>query len=124
MAETKTFYVWLIAAKDEFAEQLVSKMVRRGFTIGPLGRQLILRHDDNPACVVAISVYRIPRNDAERKEMTAIGVHNEVTDVIKHIKGKFWGIVVSEQCGCTWNVGNMSLEDEEKAAAIDLKKVN
>jgi hypothetical protein len=115
----KTYYVWIVASKDEFAESLVAKMVRRGFTVGPLGRQLITRHEDNPACVVAMSVYRIPRNDAERKEYTALGIHQEVTDVVKHVKGKFWGIVVSAASDCTWNTGNMSVVAEEEA-----KKVN
>jgi hypothetical protein len=120
----KTYYVWLVAQKDEFAEALVAKMVRRGFTVGPLGRQLITKHDDNPACVVAMSVHRTPRNEQERKEYTAMGVHQEVTDVVKFIKGKFWGIVVSAAADCTWNTGNVSLKQEEDAKSIAAKKVN
>ena len=125
MAEvTKTYYVWLVAQSDDYAEALVAKLVRRGFTIGPLGRALITKHDDNPAAVVAMSIFRIPRNDDERKEWTATGVHEEVCSVMKHIKGKFWGAVVSGASDCTWNVGNMSIHKEEKTQAEALKKVN
>jgi hypothetical protein len=123
-AITKTYYVWVVASKDEFAEALVAKMIRRGFTIGPLGRQLITQHEDNPACVVAMSVWRAPRTDVERKEYTAGGVYTEVTDVIKHVKGKFWGIVVSAATESTWNMGNISLNAEELKQASAAKKVN
>jgi len=123
MAE-KTYYVWVVAQKDEFAEALVAKLVRRGFTIGPLGRQLITKYEDNPACVVALSLYRVPRGDQERKEYTAMGVHQEVCDVMKHIKGKFWGLIVSAATDCTWNVGNISLQKEEAESFEAAKKVN
>jgi len=119
----RTYYVWVIASKDEFAEQLVSKMVRRGFTVGALGRQLITKYEDNPACVVAMSIHRAPRNDVERKEYTAMGIHNEVTDVIKKIKGKFWGIVVSQAGDATWNIGNVSISEEQAELAI-ARKIN
>lgn len=120
----KTYYVWVVAQRDDFAEQLVAKLVRRGYTVGPLGRALITKHDDNPAVVVAMSLFRSPRTDAERKDWNATGVHQEVTDVVKHIKGKFWGIVVSAAADCTWNVGNISLSKEEAAQIEALKKVN
>ena len=119
----RTYYVWVIASKDEYAEQLVSKLVRRGYTVGALGRQLILNHEDNPSCVVAISIHRAPRNETERKEYNALGIHNEVTDVIKRIKGKFWGIVVAAACDATWNIGNVSIREEEAELAA-ARKVN
>ena len=120
----KTYYVWLVASKDEFAEQLCSKLIRRGFTVGPLGRQLITKHDDSPTCVVAMSVYRLPRGEAERKEYTALGIHHEVVDVIKFIKGKFWGIVVSAAADCTWNTGNDSIKANEELELERYKKIN
>jgi hypothetical protein len=120
----KTYHVWLIAHKEAFAEALVAKLIRRGFTIGPLGRQLITSHENNMACVIAMSVFRIARNEAERKEYNAMGVHNEVVDVIKQIKGKFWGIVVSAAEDSTWNMGNCNIEDEQKERFEAAKKVN
>lgn len=122
--QTKTYYVWIIAQKETTAETLVAKMIRRGYTVGPLGRSLITSHSDNPACVVAMTLYRNPKNDQERKDYNALGIHNEVTDVIKLIKGKFWGIVVSTVVECTWNIGNMSLEADQKERFETSKKVN
>ena len=124
VAPRKTYHVWLTAHKEEFAEALVAKLVRRGFTVSACGRQLITRHDDRPACVVAVTLYRAPRNEAERKEYNAPGVHNEVVDVIKQVKGKFWSIVVSAAEDSTWNTGNCSIEDEQKQRFEASKKVN
>lgn len=126
MAETsqvRTFYAWIVAQSSEYAEALVAKMIRRGFTVGPLGRQLITTYEGNAASIIAMSVYRLPRNDQERKEWTAVGVHAEITDVIKCVKGKFWGLIVSGSADCTWNTGNIHLNEEEILQA-QLKKVN
>lgn len=121
---TKAYYVWLTAQNESFAELLVAKLVRRGYTIGPLGRQLIVLNKDNPACVVAISLYRKARTELERKGYNAMGIHDEVVDVIKQIKGKFWSVVVSAAEDATWNIGNCSLEDEQKERLEANKKVN
>ena len=118
------WYVWVTAANSEFAEALCAKLIRRGFTVGPLGRQLITQFDDCPACVVAMSINRVPRSEAEKKEYTAMGVHAEVVDVIKHVKGKFWSLVVSESASCTWNVGNERFSEDEKQRVEAAKKVN
>ena len=97
-----------------------------GWTVGPLARTLILEPDESPACVVALSIHRVPRTKEEEKEYTATGVHAELCDVMKFVKGRFWSLVVSEAAGCTWNVGlgklNEDGTDKEKAEAA--KKVN
>lgn len=123
VAPIKTFYAWVVAQSSEYAEALVAKLIKRGFTVGPLGRQLITTYDGNAASIIAMSIYRIPRNEAEKKEWTALGVHAEVTDTIKVVKGKFWGLIVSSSADCTWNVGNAHLNEEEILQA-QLKKVN
>jgi hypothetical protein len=121
---TTTWFVWCTASSSDFAEALCAKLIRRGFTVGPLGRQLITRFDDCPACVVAMSVIRVPRTEDEKKEYTATGVHSEICDVIKFIKGRFWSLVVSESAGCTWNIGNERTSKDEKDRADSAKKVN
>ena len=118
------YYVWLTASSSECAELLCAKLIRRGFHVGPLGRQLITQHDDNPACVVAFSVHRTPRNDEERAVYNPHGIHAEVVDVVKHIKGRFWSLVVSEATACTWALGNERFSEEEKRRAEQAKKVN
>jgi hypothetical protein len=121
---TGIWYVWVTASQADYAETLCSKLIRRGYTVGPLGRQLITQFDDCPACVVAMSISRAPRTEEEKKEYTATGVHSEVCDVMKHIKGKFWSLVVSESAACTWNIGNERLSKDEKDKAENAKKVN
>jgi hypothetical protein len=123
-SSTSTWYVWLTAGQTDYAEGLCAKLIRRGWTVGPLGRQLITQFDDCPACVVALSIRRDPRNEEEKKEYTALGVHAELCDVMRHIKGKFWSLVVSEAALCTWSIGNARLSKEEKEKAEAAKKVN
>jgi hypothetical protein len=117
------FYAWVTTATDDYAEALCAKLVRRGFYVGPMARHLITSFPDNPAHVVAIVVYRAPRNDDEKKEYTVTGIHAEIVDVIKQLKGKFWSLIVSKAAGCTWNIGNCKLSDEQKVTDM-AKKLN
>lgn len=123
VAPMKTYYAWVVAQSDDYAEALVAKLIRRGFTIGPLGRQLITTYEGSASAVIAMSIYRIPRTEQEKKEWTALGIHAEITDTIKVVKGKFWGLVVSSAGDCTWNVGNAHLNEEEVLQS-QLKKAN
>lgn len=122
-APTKTYHVWVVAQTSDYAEQLVAKLIRRGFTVGPLGRQLITTYEGNAAAIIAMAVQRTPKNEAEKQEWTALGLHQEITDVIKVVKGKYWGLIVSAAAGCTWNTGNIHLNEAEIVQA-QLKKVN
>jgi hypothetical protein len=117
------FFVWVTSSNVDYAEAAVAKLVRRGFTVAPLGRQLITQHVDNPACVIAFSLLRQPRNDEEKKEYTATGIHGEVTDVIRHVKGKWWSLIVSVGAASTWNIGNERSSEAEKVAEA-AKKLN
>lgn len=121
---TSIWYVWMTASQADYVESLCAKLIRRGWTVGPLARYLITQYDDSPSCVVALSIHRVPRDDAEKKEYTAMGVHTEVCDVMKTIKGKFWSLVVSEAAGCTWSIGNERLSKDDKEKAEAAKKVN
>ena len=123
---TGTWYVWVTASKSEFAEQMCAKLIRRGWTVGPLARYLITEFEDSPSCVIAFTMWRYIHNEEERKEANAQGIHAEVSDVIRHVKGRFWSLVVSKTAECTWNVGLGKLReggtDKEQAEAA--KKVN
>ena len=117
----RSFHVWVIASSDEYAEQLAVKLIRRGYTVGPMGGQLIQKRDDNPAVIVAMTVTRTPNDDASRGSITPDGVFKEVVDVIKQVQGKYWGLVVAKASDSTWDVGNVSIAAEAQASA---KKLN
>lgn len=119
----KTYYAWVVASSSDSAEALVAKLIKRGFTVGPLGRQLVTTYEGNAATIVAMSIYRNPKTEQEKKEWTATGVHAEITDVVKVVKGKFWGLIVASSCECTWNIGNIHLNEQEIVQA-QYKKVN
>lgn len=120
---TPVYFAWITSSDIAYAEALVAKLVRRGFTVAPLGRQLITQHDENAACVVAFSVQRVPRDDAEQKEYTVAGIHGEICDVIKQVKGKYWSLVVSLGVRSTWNIGNCRCTEEEAQEAL-AKRLN
>jgi len=123
---TGTWYVWVTASKSDFAEALCAKLIRRGWTVGPLGRHLITEVEDGPVCVIGITIWKYLFTDEDKKMNDAQGIHAEVTDVIKHVKGRFWSLVVSRSGECTWNVGigKVAEGETEKEKAEASKKVN
>lgn len=120
------FNVWVTAPAPpkDFADTLVAKLVRRGFTVGPLGRRLVVAVSDNPSFVVAISLYREPRDEKETRDNTASGIYDEIVNVMKVYGLKFSSIVITENTGCTWNIGNVSIDAEKKAFETELQKKN
>lgn len=109
-----TFYVWLTSPQSDYFDELTGSLLKRGFSVSPLGRAGILSYVDKPAHVVAISVQRTPKNKEEEAAYTASGIHDEVMDIIKILKAKIFSIVVSKASICTWNTGNMSVEEMER----------
>ena len=105
----KLFYVWLTCPADAKFDDILSTLLKRGYTVGPLGRSLSLSYVDKPATIIALSLYRVPRGEPEEKEYTPAGIHDEIMNVVKVVKAKVYSIVVCESTGCTWNVGNMSV---------------
>jgi hypothetical protein len=128
MADVQTYYAWIVANSDDVAERLVAKLIRRGYTVGPLGRALITRYNEGPSCIIAMSITRAPRNDMERNEYSAIGIRAEVVDVINRIDGRFWSIVVSASAACTWSMGNAPLVQPSEVDPVvtpkQLKEMN
>ena len=100
------YYVWLTAPKSDFFSDLTGHLLRRGYTVSPLGRTGILSYADKPAHVIALSLARTPKTDEETTAYAPSGIHDEVMDVIKILKVKVYSIVVCKACGCTWNTGN------------------
>jgi len=120
------YYVWLTAPKSDFFSDLTGHLLRRGYTVSPLGRTGILSYADKPAHVIALSLARTPKTDEETTAYAPSGIHDEVMDVIKILKVKVYSIVVCKACGCTWNTGNMSLaameaEDMKRRGIINLE---
>lgn len=117
----KVFYVWLTCPSDTNFDAIVASLLKRGYTVGPLGRSLSLSYVDKPALVVAMSLSRQPHGEPEEKEYTPAGIHDEVMNVVKVSKSRIYSIIVSESAACTWNVGNMSIAQIELE---ELKKNN
>jgi hypothetical protein len=117
------FYAWITADTDDYADALCAKLVRRGFYVGPMGRMLVTKREDSLAHVIAVVMYRRPRDEAEEKEYNVMGIHAEIADAVKQLKGKFWSLIVSKASACTWNIGAVKLNDDQRVAAL-AKKLN
>ena len=104
------FYVWITSPQSDYFNSLTGLLLKRGFSVSPLGRSGIIAYADKPAHVIALSIQRSPKTKEEQNSYTANGVHDEVMNVIKVLNAKIFSIIVTKAVSCTWNTGNMSLE--------------
>lgn len=112
------YYVWITSPKSDYFSDLTGVLLKRGYTVGPLGRSGVLQYVDRPAAVIALTLNREPRSPEEEAAWTPSGVHEEVMDAVKILKIQVISIIVCKSCACTWNTGNMSvsrMEAEESA---------
>lgn len=107
------YYVWLTAPKSDFFNELSGALLKRGYTVSPMGRSGILSYVDKPAHIISLAVHRTPKSPEEEADYTPTGVHDEVMDVIRALKIRIYSIIVSQASACTWNTGNMSIAQME-----------
>lgn len=122
MEPNKTYHVWVTALSETYVEQLVGKLVRRGYQISPMGNQLVTASSDNPCAVLAFSMTRPIRGKEEA--LTHAAVLDEAVDVMKRLKMYYYSIVVAESSHCTWMLGNLSIEQAKKDAETVKKGTN
>lgn len=108
----KRYNVWITTERPTFVDELITRLVKRGFNVGPLGRTLKISRPETTTSVISLDVFRSPRDDDETKEYTPTGIYAEVNNILTICNGKFTSIVIAEAGSCTWNHGNSSAEDE------------
>lgn len=116
------FYVWVTVSDPTFVEPLCSKLIRRGFSVGPISRTPVTQWDGIVGAVIGLAVSCEPAPEAQ--EHNVRGVYDEVVDVIKQVEGKYLSAVVVEATSCMWNSGNVRVDDEKKLADIAARKLN
>lgn len=104
------FYVRVTSPQSDYFSSLTGLLLKRGFSVAPLGRTGVIAYVDKPAHIIALSVQRSPKTKEEQDSYTVNGIHDEVMDIVKVLKVKIFSIIVTKAIACTWNTGNMSLE--------------
>lgn len=121
MANSKIYYVWINALTSSYAEAIVGRLVRRNWHVGALGSNLVIHSDDKPSSLVAFSVQKTLKED---ETITYSTVFEEVKDVLKVLKAKYFSMVITESTGCTWQLGNISIADTLELKEIERRGLN
>lgn len=101
----KRLNVWITMLTASYVSMVVGKLVRQGYTVGPLDPEMpVLGTKDNPAAVLAIFLDHA--DDKGNNE-----VLNDIEEVLARLKVKYHSIVISE-AGASCCVGsNISLKE-------------
>lgn len=107
------YYVWITMLTASYAGRIVGRLVKKGFTVGPLLTQdsLVLGGKDNPSALMALLLDRVEEKDI-------VKVRNDVKQVLADLKVKYHSIVISGTSGlATWEGSNISLKEIEDTKA-------
>lgn len=116
------FNVWITSVSDSYTEAVVGRLVRRGWEVKSLGKSLSLGNEDNLAVLIAIAIARqLPANDVQD---TVTIIYDEIKDVLKAFKVKYYSLVVIETSACTWSLGNVTKSLIEESASERKKGTN
>lgn len=122
------WHVWIIVRSSDGTAELPTvthSLLSRGFIVGPTARCMVTKHDDSPAVVVSLQLYRSPKNDEERKDYNSAGIRSEVVDAFKLAKLRTLAVIVSVESGMTtWALGSASMADDLKEAEAARQKLN
>lgn len=107
------YYVWITMLTASYASMIVGKLVKKGFTVGPILPQddLVLGGKDTPSALMALILDRVDEKDISK-------ILNTVKQVLADLKVKYHSIVISGATGtATWSGSNISLKEIEEVKA-------
>jgi hypothetical protein len=103
------FYVWATLTTDLSADRLVSGLVRKGYTTGPLAASGELSWSGELSSLVALKL--TPVKDPAKDP--ALSVMKDVVKVLEELKATRHSLIVLHVGGtCTWRGSNIVLPKE------------
>lgn len=103
-APITVYYIWITAMLSQYAETLISKMVKLGYRVGPACEgQLIIGNSNQPSVIIAL---RIESNKASINT-----IYKDISNIIRSNNIFIYSIVISEATACTWNCSNIVLPE-------------
>lgn len=117
-----TYYVWITAITGVYDGKIAATLVKRGYTTRALADTLTVSRDDIVGAVIAFSVKPIEKTTetGEKQVFSLKEVYNDILDILKFHKVKYFSLVVSSASDCTWSVGNVA--NTQKDATVSEKK--
>lgn len=116
MTEPRSYYVWVTAISDTYTEQLVGRLVRRGWGVSIMSNTL--------SALMSFTITKASKGDKPEDEITLAKAIEEVIDVMKVLGAKYHSIVVTETCRATWILGNITNTEVKKAEEERRKATN
>lgn len=108
------FYVWITTLSAYGDGNIVSALVKRGYTVSSLSSSLSFERPGILGVVIALRINKeVLKKDEVFDQKTLI---DEIEDIIKFHKLNFVSLIVCakpENSGARWNVGNIESKTEE-----------
>ncbi len=103
------YYCWITALLPSYQDGIIAGMVKRGYMVGPAAKdgKVVSSTSNNPAALIAISVYRA-------EETTVNKIYDDVAAVLHEMKARFYSVIVSHSYEATWVGANFSVPVKDK----------
>lgn len=87
------YSVWITCLLPEYEGRIVAGLVKKGYTVGPMGKDLPVCHTtikDSPSALLMLSVY------SGDEQITAIKLNQDLLKLLEEEKIFFYSIVITE----------------------------
>ncbi len=103
------YYCWITALMPSYQDGIIAGMVKRGYMVGPAAKdgKVTTSVENNPAALIAISVYR-------SEETTVSKIYDDVVAVLQEMKAYYYSVIISHSYDATWAGANFSLPLKNK----------
>lgn len=105
------YYVWITALSSTYQDAIISRLVQRGYMVGPASKdgKVSLVTEGCPAALIALSVYK------QEEEVDVKKIYEDIYAILKEIPAKYYSVVVSLSHEATWIGANFTLAVKDKA---------
>jgi hypothetical protein len=121
------FYAWVTMLSESAVDLLLSGLVLRGYTVGPLSKsqEMFSRQEGQAAYHVAMNLERVKAEGSREEDPTNQTVLRDIRRVLNDRHLLYYSVIVSAPTSCTWDTGNIDLRDaptKKKAKKVSKEK--
>jgi hypothetical protein len=112
------FYLWVTARTDVYADLIIVKLVKRGFSVSPLASNGEVALKTELSALISLEVVA-NGSRTKNKAPDYTKFMDEVLAVLGELKMLYHSVIVSEVGGpSAWKIGNLTLPKRESGSYL------
>lgn len=100
----QTYYVWITALTEAYADELIGRLVAHNWRIAPLSKNLVSASDAKISCLITFSMVKPTQSSFDPDKGLVL---EEVKDTMKLLGMRAFSVIVTHGVESTWTSSNV-----------------